>query len=95
MVSRAGLDRAAVVQAAARLADEAGGQEVTLAELAAILGGARTPSLYNHIAAQEGLPRKLALLGTRELATRLSRAVIGKAKDDAMRAMAHVEYTST
>ncbi len=88
MASRAGLDRAAVVQAAARLADEAGGKEVTLADLAAHLG-VRTPSLYNHIAGQEGLRRELALLGTRELATRLSRATIGKAKDDAILAMAH------
>ena len=48
MASRTGLDRAVVVQAAARLADEAGGKEVTLAELAAHLG-VRTSSLYNHI----------------------------------------------
>ena len=61
---------------------------MTLAELAAHLG-VRTPSLYNHIAGQEGLRRELALLGTRELATRLSRAAIGKAKDDAILAMAH------
>ena len=88
MASRAGLDRATIVQAAARLADEAGGQEVTLAELAAHLG-VRTPSLYNYIAGQEGLRCELAVLGTRELATRLSRAAIGKAKDDAILAMAH------
>lgn len=88
MASRPGLDRATVVQAAAGLADVGGGKEVTLADLAAHLG-VRTPSLYNHIAGQEGLRRELALLGTRELAARLSRAAIGKAKDDAILAMAH------
>jgi hypothetical protein len=88
VASRAGLDRAACGRAAARLADEAGGQEVTLAELLAILG-VRTPSLYNHIAGEEGLRRELALLGRRELETRLSQGAIGKAKDDAILAMAH------
>lgn len=88
MASRAGLDRAAVVRAAAELVDAAGGREVTLADLAAHLG-IRTPSLYNHIAGQEGLRRELALLGLRELAARLSRAAIGKAADDAVFALAH------
>ena len=88
MASRAGLDRGAVVRAAAALVDAAGGKEVTLGDLAAHLG-VRTPSLYNHVTGQEGLRRELALLGTRELGARLSRAAIGRAADDALLAFAH------
>ncbi len=88
MGSKAGLDREAVVRAAAAMADAAGGKEVTLAELAAHLG-VRTPSLYNHIAGQEGLRRELALLGTRELGARMGRAAMGKARADAILALAN------
>jgi len=84
---RVGLDRAAVVEAAASLADEEGLEGVTLAELASRLG-VRTPSLYNHVAGLEGLRRELALLGTRELARRLGRAAVGKTTDDAAFAIA-------
>jgi AcrR family transcriptional regulator len=86
VASRAGLDRETVVRAAAALADRCG-HDVTLAELAAHLG-VRTPSLYNHVAGQEGLRRELALLGVRELALRLGRAAIGRAADNAILALA-------
>jgi AcrR family transcriptional regulator len=85
--ARAGLDRAAVVLAAARLADDKGLAAVTLARLAAELG-VRPPSLYNHIDGLEGLRRELTLLGIRELNRRTSRAAIGKSGDDALFAMA-------
>ena len=84
---RVGLDRAAVVAAAARLADADGLESVTLARLAAELG-VRPPSLYSHVAGQEGLRRELALLGIRELGRRMGRAAMGKAGDDALRALA-------
>src|SRR5215211_5257451 len=86
MPSKAGLDHAAVVQAAATLADTAGISQFTLADLAARLG-VRTPSLYNHVAGLPGLRRDLALLGTRELVTRLGRAAIGKSGDAAVHAL--------
>jgi AcrR family transcriptional regulator len=102
--ARAGLDTAAVVRAAAALADAKGIDALTLGELAAQLG-VRTPSLYNHIAGLDGLRRDLALLGVRELNARLSRAAIGKAGDaaitafaDAYRAFAHAHpglYSAT
>ncbi len=82
------LDRAAVVQAAADLADEAGLDGVTLGSVAARLR-VQTPSLYNHVAGQPGLRRELALAGLRELARCLGRATIGQAGDDAMLALAH------
>ena len=62
MPARAGLDSAAVVRAAADLADAKGIDALTLGEVAARLG-VRTPSLYNHIAGLDGLRRDLALLG--------------------------------
>jgi AcrR family transcriptional regulator len=86
--ARAGLDRPAVVRAAAKLLDAAGRREVTLTELAAHLG-VRTPSLYNHIAGQAELRRELALLGVQELFGSLARSAIGRSGDDAIRAIAH------
>lgn len=88
MSLRAGLDRAAVIQAAADLADSEGWDHLTLATLAARLG-IRTPSLYNHVAGLEGLRRDLAMLGYRQASDRLARATIGKARDDAVLALAH------
>jgi AcrR family transcriptional regulator len=86
MPPKAGLDHAAVVEAAAILADTAGLDQLTLADLAAQLG-VRTPSLYNHVAGLPGLRRDLALLGTRELCARLGRAAIGKSGDAAVQAI--------
>ena len=88
MPPKAGLDRATVVEAAAELADTAGIDQLSLADLAARLG-VRTPSLYNHVAGLPGLRRDLALLGTRELGARLSRAAIGKSGDTAIRAISN------
>jgi AcrR family transcriptional regulator len=87
MPSRAGLDRVAVIQAAADLADSEGWERLTLAMLAERLG-IRTPSLYNHMAGLEGLRRDLAVLACRELAARLAQATIGKARDEAVLALA-------
>jgi AcrR family transcriptional regulator len=77
-VPRAGLNRAAVVEAAAVLADEGAGVEFSLARLAERLH-VRKPSLYNHVAGLGDLRRELALLGLRELGWSLSRAAVGKA----------------
>ena len=85
---RRGLDRAAVVAAAAALADAEGLEHLTLARLAERLE-VRTPSLYNHVGGLKGLRRELAVHGLRELARRLERAAVGKAGDDALVALAH------
>jgi len=84
---RAGLNRAAVVEAAAALADEEGLEDLSLADLAGRLG-VRKPSLYNHIAGVADLRRGLALVGIRELGRRLSRAAAGKAGDEGLFAIA-------
>lgn len=87
MATRAGLDQAAVVRAAAALADEVSLEALTLATLAQHLK-VSTPTLYHYVDGLAGLRRELALLGIRELAARLGRAVMGKAGDDAILALA-------
>lgn len=88
MRRRAGLDRAVVVEAAAKLADKDGLAQLSLSRLATQLG-VRTPSLYNHVDGLPGLLREMALLGGRELGRRLGRAAIGRSGDDAIIEMAH------
>jgi AcrR family transcriptional regulator len=84
---RAGLDREAVVDAAANLADGQGLQTLTLARLAAELG-VRAPSLYAHVDGLEDLRRRLAARGARKLAAELQAAAAGRAGDEALRAVA-------
>ena len=87
MSHRAGLDKAAVVQAAAKLVDEEGLEQLTLGRLADHLG-VRTPSLYNHVAGLPGLKQDLALYCLRELYDRLTRAAVGKSRAEAIFAFA-------
>ena len=85
---RAGLNRGVVVEAAATLVDEEGaGEEISLARLAEYLG-VRKPSLYNHLAGVGDLKRELVLVGLRELGRSLSRAVVGKAGEEGLFALA-------
>ncbi len=88
MPSKAGLNKAAVIQAAAALADTLGLEEVTLTALANRLK-IRIPSLYNHIEGLTGLRRELALLSLHMLGQRLGRSVMGKARDEAILAIGH------
>lgn len=87
MAHRAGLDRAAVVHAAARLVDEEGVEQLSLGRLAERLG-IRAPSLYNHVAGLPGLRHELAVYCARELLAHLTRATIGKARAEAILALA-------
>jgi len=87
VVIRAGLNRQTIVIAAAEIADRDGLEQVTLAAVASVLG-VRKPSLYNHI---DGLPKLrglLAIWGTLELQSAIGEAAIGKAREDAIRAIA-------
>jgi AcrR family transcriptional regulator len=87
MAKRVGIDREAVVRAAAKIADDEGWDALTLARVAGKLR-VRSPSLYNHIGGLETLRRELKLLVMRELNTALTRATVGKSRDDAVRALA-------
>lgn len=84
---RVGLDTQAVVAAAAALADADGLAELTLARLASMLG-IRTPSLYAHVDGLADLRTRLGARGAGELATSLQRAAAGRARRDALRAVA-------
>jgi len=86
-VPRAGLNTAAVVGAAAELADAEGLEALTLARLAAAVG-VRTPSLYNHVGSLDDVRRRVALLAVRELGDALRDAAVGRARDDALVALA-------
>ncbi|GLZ61812.1 MULTISPECIES: TetR/AcrR family transcriptional regulator [Micromonospora] len=84
---RVGLNQQTVVREAARLADEVGFGQLTLAALASRLGVA-LPSLYKHVRGADALAQKLAALATAELATEMTTAAVGRSGGDALRAMA-------
>jgi AcrR family transcriptional regulator len=81
------LDEAAVVAAAARIADADGLDAATLARVAAELG-IRSPSLYNHVESRGALLRAVAIDSVRELAAAITNAAVGRSCEDALRAVA-------
>ena len=86
-MARAGLTTDRVVTEAERIADEVGLPRLTLAALAESLG-VRQPSLYKHIDGMDALQRSIAIRAKTELCDVLGRAAVGKAGDDAIRAVA-------
>ncbi len=86
MSPRIGLDLAAILQAATDIADTHGIEEVTLATLAKKLK-IRPPSLYNHVEGLHGLRKQLAIYGLKKLHNALMQATVGRAGDDAVRAL--------
>jgi len=87
MSRRVGLDHATVVEAAAKLVDEEGLDQLSLGRLAERLG-VRTPSLYNHVAGLPGLKHDLAIYCLRDLLGLITRATIGKSRAEAIVALA-------
>ena len=83
---RGRLDRAAILERAARLADRDGLDTLTLTALAGELG-IRPPSLYNHVASLEELRQALAVRALGELNAAIGRAALGKAKAEAVMAL--------
>jgi AcrR family transcriptional regulator len=88
MSRRAGLDQATVVEAAVKLIDEEGIEQLSLGRLAERLG-IRTPSLYNHVAGLSGLKHDLALYCLHDLLDRILHATVGKARAEAIFALAN------
>lgn len=84
---RAGLNQAAVIHAAATIADSNGVGAVSLARIADQFG-VRSPSLYKHVEGLTGVIRGLALLGVKGAQRRISTATVGLSGDDALVAMA-------
>lgn len=87
MSHRMGLDKVSVVEAAAKLVDEEGVEQLTLGRLAERLG-VRAPSLYNHVAGLPGLKHDLMLYCLRDLLGCATRATIGKSRAEAIVALA-------
>ena len=86
---KAGLDKKAIIEAAANIADEKGIANVTLRVLASELG-IKPPSLYKHFSGGlEELNKELMLYGWRSLESEITRTAIGKAKDDAIIAICY------
>lgn len=81
------LTRSNIVTTAAEIADLEGLDNVTLAAVSARLGVCK-PSLYNHINGLPELRAQLAIWGTNQLKEKISEAAIGKAKQDAIFAIA-------
>lgn len=84
---RAGLAPAAVIEAAAVLADEVGLEKLTMGLLAERLG-VRTPSLYKHVDSLEALRRGITLQAMRDFRDAGARAAVGQSGPDAVRAFA-------
>jgi AcrR family transcriptional regulator len=74
-----------VVDAAAALADRDGLGSLTLATVARDVGVTRQ-ALAAHVAGLEGLRRELFVLRTRLVAERVTRAVLGRSRREALRA---------
>jgi AcrR family transcriptional regulator len=86
-VVRAGLTVAKVTEAAARLADELGPEQLTVSALARRLG-VRDASLYSHVKNLRDLRVRVALLVGAEMTDRIGAAVAGRAGRDALIAFA-------
>ncbi len=84
---RAGLTPEKVVAEAARVADEVGWEQLSLAAVAARLG-VKLPSLYKHVASLEALREGVATLGTRELGAGMIDAAVGRSGSAALTAVA-------
>ncbi|MEE1250930.1 MAG: TetR/AcrR family transcriptional regulator [Lachnospiraceae bacterium] len=84
---KVGLNKKTIIEAAANMADERGIANVTLKVLATELG-VKSPSLYKHFSGGlDELNKELMLYGWRLLEADITRAAIGKSKDNAVRAI--------
>lgn len=82
---RAGLDPAAVTEAAAALADEIGLAHLSMSVVAERLG-VKAPSLYKHVGGLTDLTRRIAILGATELGDALRDALQGRSGRSALAA---------
>jgi len=90
-VLRSGLTRERLIDTADAVADAEGFEAVTLARLAARVG-VRPPSLYKHVDGLDDVRRALSLRGLEDANLRLQRATVGKARDEALHALAHAYW---
>lgn len=88
---RQGLDKEAVIEYAAMLADEIGFSEITLKLLAERMN-VKSPSLYKHIDGLDSLKKELMIYGYKLLEGMIIDKVMGKSGDDAVRALCNAYY---
>lgn len=86
MTRRRGLTESDVIDAAITLVDAEGISALTLSRVARELG-VKPPSLYNHVARLDTLRRDVGLQAVNVLADRLRAAAMGRAGQDALRAI--------
>lgn len=86
-MSRRGLTRSAVIDAAGDLADSAGIDQLTLSRLAGRLG-VRSPSLYNHVKGLGDVRAGLAASALRDVHAAVQSAVAGRSGEKAVLAAA-------
>lgn len=84
---RIGLDTAKVVAAAADMADLEGIEAVTISSLARVFGVSHA-ALYNHVGNIEDLRIEIAIFGLRELADDVTNITVGRARREAVFALA-------
>jgi AcrR family transcriptional regulator len=87
MVTRARLNRVAVVEMAEALVDREGWQYLTMTALAKKLG-VQVPSLYNHVESLDDVVCEVQVRAHEELGKRLQRAAMGRVGADAVRTIA-------
>ena len=88
MARKVGLDRRQVIDAAAKLADAEGVENVSLARVAAALAVA-SPSLYSYVDGLAALRRELRLEASTRLGTALRDAIADREGGDALSEVAH------
>ncbi|QOV09712.1 TetR/AcrR family transcriptional regulator [Viridibacillus arvi] len=96
MTRRIKLDLSIILEKTTELVDENGVDKLSLGSLAEKLG-VRPPSLYNHFEGLNGLKQKLAIHGVEKLHEYMLQAAVGKAGDDAVRAVsaAYIQFVRT
>jgi len=92
-MSRAGIDKQVILQAAVAIADNEGIRKITLKSISEKLG-IRTPSLYNHVDSLDSLLVDLMIYAMEQLGKTLSEAAIGVSGDNAIKAIskAYLEF---
>lgn len=96
MTRRMKLDLSIILEKTTELVDENGVDQLSLGSLAEKLG-VRPPSLYNHFEGLNGLKQKLAIHGVEKLHEYMLQAAVGKAGDDAVRAVSesYIQFVRT
>ncbi|MGE7837944.1 WHG domain-containing protein [Viridibacillus arvi] len=96
MARRMKLDLSIILEKTTELVDENGVDKLSLGSLAEKLG-VRPPSLYNYFEGLNGLKQKLAIHGVEKLHEYMLQAAVGKAGDDAVRAVseAYIQFVRT